>query len=70
MYKKRELLAAGLVKDYRFINHEEYERYLHDLDNKKIRYQILECVARKDGTVLLRVSLGYNQTPLIQLYED
>lgn len=70
MNKRRELLAAGLAKDYRFANHEEYELYLHELEHKKIRYQILEVVTRKDGTVLLRISLGYNQTPLIQLYED
>ena len=70
MNRKRELLAAGLVKDYRFIKEEEFELYMYDLDHKKIRYQILEKVTREDGTVLLRISVGYNQTPLIQLYED
>lgn len=70
MNRKRELLAAGLVKDYRFINEEEFELYMHELDHKKIRYKILEKVTREDGTVLLRISVGYNQTPLIQLYED
>lgn len=70
MTKRKELLAAGLVKDYRFINHEEYELYLYDLEHKKTRYQILESVTKKDGTVLLRISIGYNQTPLIQLYDE
>ena len=70
MYKRRELLAAGLIKDYRFINEDEYELYMYDLDHKKIRYKILEKVTKENGTVLLRISLGYNQTPLIQLYED
>ena len=70
MNKKRELLAAGLVKDYRFINREEYLAYLDELNSKKMRYHLLEVVTKKDGTVLLRISLGYNQTPLIQLYED
>ena len=70
MNRKRELLAAGLVKDYRFINEEEFELYMYELDHKKIRYKILEKVTREDGTVLLRISVGYNQTPLIQLYED
>lgn len=70
MYRKRELLAAGLVKDYRFSNHEEYELYLHELEHKKTRYEILEVVTRNDGTVLLRISVGYNQTPLIRLYKD
>ena len=68
--KKRELLAAGIIKDYRFINHEEYEKYLRELDYRKWSYQIIECVAREEGTVLLRVSIAYNQTPLNQLYED
>lgn len=27
-------------------------------------------VTTEAGTVLLRISLGYNQTPLIELYED
>lgn len=70
MIKRKELLAAGLVKDYRFINEEEYELYMYDLDHKKIRYKILEKVTTEAGTVLLRISLGYNQTPLIELYED
>ena len=70
MNKKRELLAAGLVKDYRFINREEYLAYLDELNSKKMRYHLLEVVTKKDGTILLRISLGYNQTPLIQLYED
>lgn len=70
MNKKRELLAAGLVKDYRFISQEEFELYIYKLEHKKMRYQILEQVDRADGTVLLRISLGYNQTPLIQLYEE
>ena len=70
MNKKRELLAAGLIKDYRFINDYEYRRYLDELNNKKMRYQILERVTKENGTVLLRISIGYNQTQLIQLYED
>lgn len=68
MYKKRDLLAAGLVKDYRFKNHEELEAYIYDLEKKKIRYEILEKANYADGTVLLRISVGYNQSPLIQLY--
>lgn len=68
--KRKELLAAGLVKDYRFLNQEEYDLYIYDLEHKKMRYQILESVTRKDGTVLIRISLGYNQTPLIQLYDN
>ena len=70
MQKRKELLAAGLVKDYRFINEDEYMLYMYDLDHKKIRYKILEKVTKENGTVLLRISLGYNQTPLIKLYED
>lgn len=69
MNKRRELLAAGLVKDYRFKNHEELELYIYELEHKKIRYEILEKHSCQDATVLLRISVGYNQTPLIQLYD-
>ena len=69
MNKRRELLAAGLVKDYRFRSHEELELYIAELEHKKIRYEILEKHSCQDGAVLLRISVGYNQTPLIQLYD-
>ena len=67
--QRKELLAAGIVKDYRFINQEEYQLYLEDLKEKRIRYQILELITKEDSSVLVRISVGYNQTPLIQLYE-
>lgn len=70
MNKRRELLAAGLIKDYRFMNQKEYDIYINELEHKKMRYEILEAVTKPDGTILLRISLGYNRTPLIQLYED
>ena len=74
MFNKRKLLAAGLVKDYRFRDHAALEEYIRELEEKKIRYEILEKTNGTEGTVyqgtvLLRISVGYNQTPLIQLYD-
>lgn len=68
--KKKELLAAAIVKDYRFINPDELEIYLNELDHKKIRYEVLEKYITKAGPVLVRIAVGYNSSPLIQLYED
>lgn len=70
MSKRKELLAAGIVKDYRFRNQAELDIYLYDLKYKYIQYQILEQVTRQDGTVLVRITVGYNNAPLIQLYEE
>ena len=70
MSKRKELLAAGIVKDYRFRNQAELDIYLYDLKHKHIQYQILEQVTRQDGTVLVRITVGYSNAPLIQLYEE
>ena len=69
MNKKRELLAAGIVKDYRFSSWTEYENYLEELEGKKIQYKVLETFHCQDETVLARVTVGYNNRPLIELYE-
>lgn len=68
--KKRELLAAAIVKDYRFITQAEYNLYLYELKQKKIPYRVEETHQTQAGMILARISLKYNQTPLIQLYEE
>ena len=70
MGKRKELLAAGIVKDYRFQNQSELNIYLYDLEYKQIQHQILEQITKQDGTVLARITVGYNNTPLIQLYNE
>lgn len=67
--KKRELLAAAIVKDYRFASTKDYLEHLFELDSKKIRYEVLEKHATQAGPVLARISVGYNTSPLIQLYD-
>lgn len=68
MNKKRELLAAGIVKDYRFSSWTEYENYLEELEGKKITYKVLETFHCQDDTVLVRIAVGYNSSRLNELY--
>ena len=68
MNKKRELLAAGIVRDFRFISWTEYENYLEELEGKKSTYKVLETFNCQDDTVLVRISVGYNNSRLIELY--
>ena len=70
MNKRRELLAAGIVRDIRFQNEAEYDIHIYNLNHKYADYKLLEKVKREDGTVLARIVEQYNNTPLIQLYED
>ena len=67
--RKRELLAAAIVKDYRFIKQAEMNLYLHELKQKKISYRVEETHTTQAGLVLARISVGYNGSPLIELYE-
>lgn len=63
--KRRELLAAGIVRDIRFRDENEYEIYLYGLDDKHKNYKIMEEARLEDGTVLARILEGYKTTPLI-----
>ena len=65
--KRRELLAAGYLRDFRFCSMDELECYLQELDQKKTCYRVLETCPRPDGTVLVRILQQYNQSDLIQL---
>ena len=70
MKKRKELLAAGIVRDIRFKDQAELDIYLYGLRKKYMDYKILEQVTRTDGTELARIVQSYNNTPLIQLYEE
>ena len=65
---KKELLAAGIVRDFRFSNSAEKEKYLNQLRERKKIYAVLEEVKKPDGTVLIRIVEQYNSSPLIELY--
>lgn len=70
MAKKKELLAAGCIKDILFSSDEEREIYIHTLERVKIRYKILEKLKREDGTVIIRILQQYNTAPLIKLFNE
>ena len=70
MGKVRELLAAGIVRDFRFSRMDELEQYIDRLEERKAEFKVLETSERPDGIVFARIIQSYNNCPLIQLYED
>lgn len=65
--KRRELLAAGVLRDFCFCSMDELEYYLHALDHHKVIYRVLETFERIDGTVLCRILYQYNCADLIEI---
>lgn len=65
--KKRELLAAGIVRDFRFRDDATYQEYLEDLAYQSTEYEVLQREPSKNGTVLARIVTQYNNTDLINL---
>lgn len=65
--KRRELLAAGMLRDFCFCSMDELEIYLHALDHRKVVYRVLETFERTDGSVLCRILQQYNSVDLIKL---
>ena len=70
MVKKKELLAAGYVRDILFRNMDECEIYLAGLRTKMLAYKILDSHTREDGSVIIRILQQYNNAPMIQLYNE
>ena len=68
--KRRELLAAGIVRDYQFANKHLFELHLMKLNGQHRRYEVLEKHECEDGRVLARIVEQYNDSPLIRLYEN
>lgn len=63
----KQLLAAGIVRDFRFSSYGSYIAYLRGLDNRKQTFQVLENVLCEDDTILARIVVQYNGSPLIEL---
>lgn len=70
MTKKRELLAAGIVRDIRFPNMAACDKYYDSLIERKATFKVLETYEQRDGVVIMRIVQQYNDSPLIQLYEE
>lgn len=66
----KKLLAAGIVKDYLFDTEKAMEVYLEDQNQNYKEFKVLETYRRSDGSVIIRVSVQYNNSPLIQLYAE
>lgn len=66
----KQVLAAGLVQDIKFVCKASYDRYLFELSYKKVHYQILETVTCDDGSIIIRILKQYNNVELIQLFDE
>lgn len=64
------LLAAGIVRDFRFTSRESYIAYLRKLDSGPYIFHVLESRLCQDGTVLARIVTNYNGSPLIELLQS
>lgn len=67
MAKRKELLAAGIVRDIRFANPKEAAKYQDAILGE---YKVLDWHTCEDGTIIFRIVQQYNNSPLIQLYEE
>lgn len=65
--RKKELLAAGIVRDLRFMDLDVSELYFYDLVHRGVAYKILDSCVRSDGSVIIRILQQYNNSPLIEL---
>ncbi len=70
MFKTKEILAAGIVRDIQFCSEDALEIYLYSMDHNATVYKILEKLPREDGSVIIRIVQQYNNNPLIQLYKE
>ena len=70
MGRRKELLAAGYIRDILFRTGEDCQAYIYNLDQRKAEYKILDTYTRNDGSVIIRILQQYNNAPLIQLYEE
>ena len=67
---KKEILAAGYIRDILFANKREMEAYLDMLDSRKQLYKVLMTYERADKTVIIRIVQQYNNSPLIKIYDS
>lgn len=66
----KKLLAGGIVRDLEFDSKESLDLYVASLADKWQEYKILDVYTRADGTVIIRILGQYNNSPLIQLFEE
>ena len=66
---KKQILAAGYIRDIQFRSREDLDIYLYQLRHRKLLHKILDEYPREDGTVIIRILQQYNTAPLIRLYE-
>ena len=69
MNHRKELLAAGIVRDIRFRDVAAYNDYMKRLIMALQEHELLERCICDDGTVLARILVQYNDTPLIKLWD-
>lgn len=67
MYIDKQLLAAGIVKDYRFRNRDCLDFFIYKLQHDGKDFCILDMTDCDDESVLVRVVIQYNHCPLIDL---
>ena len=67
--KEKELLAGGIVRDFRFRNEAAYREYLEKLSYNGQEYEVLQREPGKNGTVLARIVTQHNNADLIKLWD-
>ena len=67
MERNIELLAAGIVRDIWLRSLDHLNTYLSRLDDRKIKYELLDTLERDDGSVIIRIVQQYKSSDLIQL---
>lgn len=65
--RRKELLAAGLIRDILFCSNDEVDLYIHELEHRCFQYEILDRYVREDGSEIIRIMQQYNNVPLIEL---
>lgn len=64
---RKELLAAGYIRDILFCSNDEVDLYIHNLEHRCFEYKILDRYVRDDGSEIIRILQQYNNVPLIEL---
>lgn len=67
--KEKELLAGGIVRDFRFCNEAAYREYVEKLSYSGQEYEVLQREPGKNGTVLARIVTQHNNADLIKLWD-
>lgn len=68
--KFKTILAAGYVRDILFVNQEAVDLYLLKLQHDLYEFKVLDKFTRDDGSVIIRIVQQYNNSPLINLYDN